>query len=362
MREEVLYAHNWEDGDIETAALAIDRDDDVIAIAGGGCTALSLLAERPRRLHVVDRNPAQIHLLELKRAAVGYLPGCKATGFLGGRPCHKRREAFEFLVDHMPAEASAFWRAHIDDIESGVLSRGRIERYFAIVRWIIRQVHPATRIEALFEQPSLDAQARFYDDVWNTAGWRALFLLGHKAILGRALDPSFYRHVNPESFPADVRSRFARAMTEMPIADNYFLSWILRGRYSDRARGKPRYLQDAARSALAAAAGALETHVADLGDFLRSRPDSSCDKFYLSNVTEWLPEEQVAPLLREVIRVARDGATVCYRALMADRPLPVALREQLVEDERRSHELFRADRACVNAAFHVVTVRKISHD
>ena len=54
-------------------------------------------------------------------------------------------------------------------------------------------------------------------------------------------------------------------------------------------------------------------------------PDSGVDKFYLSNVSEWLPDEELGPFFEEVGRVARDGATVCYRALIADRRLPASV-------------------------------------
>jgi S-adenosylmethionine-diacylglycerol 3-amino-3-carboxypropyl transferase len=219
-------------------------------------------------------------------------------------------------------------------------------------------VHPARRIEELFAQPTLEAQRRFYDERWNTAGWRRAFLLGHKRILDRALDPSFYRYVEARNLSRELHERAGRCMTELPIGDNYFLSWILRGRYPDHAAARPPYLLAGAAGPLAESAGRLEIHHADIRDFLRSRPDASCDKFYLSNVAEWLRGDEVAAFFDEVVRVARDGATVCYRALMVDRPLPARLRRRLHEDTARSAALAASDRAFVNAGFHAVTVRR----
>ncbi len=355
---EVIYAQNWEDAALETSALQIEPDDDVIAVAGAGCTALSLLTRGPRRLHAVDRNPAQIHLLRLKHAAVRHLPTHQAACFLGAQHCSRRREVFEFLSDSLPDDSEEFWRRRIGAIERGVISQGKIERYFAMLRWLIRTVHPAGRIEDLFALPTLEAQRRFYHDTWDTPGWRRLFYLGHKRILDWALDPSFYRHIAAGNLPAELYARAARCLTDLPIADNYFLSWILRGTYPERATGRPGYLQESARQALSQSAGALETHVADIRDFLRERPDSSCDKFYLSNVSEWLSDAEIAPFFQQVIRVARDRATVCYRALMVDRPLPSSVRQYLEEDSGLSSALAQRDRAFVNAAFHVVHVRK----
>ena len=349
----LMYAHNWEDPQLEIEALDIKPGDAVVAIAGGGCTALSLLAQGPRRLHAVDCNPAQVHLLRLKLAAVSALAPSDAAEFLGGFPSQRRLDVFASLAGVLDEDTARFWSEHRTAIANGVLTQGRIERYFAFVRPLLRAVHPSRRVEQLFAQPTIDAQDRFYRDRWNTRAWRSLFLLGHKRILDRVLDPAFYRHVVARNLPAELHARAERCITSLPISENYFLSWILRGRYPEA--GRPPYLND---GRCAAYAGRLETHVADLRAFLRRQPDSSVEKFYLSNVAEWLADEEIEPLFREVTRVARDGATVCYRALMVDRPLPQPVARQLEEDADVSAAFARRDRAFVNSAFHVVTVRK----
>jgi S-adenosylmethionine-diacylglycerol 3-amino-3-carboxypropyl transferase len=297
-------------------------------------------------------------MLRLKLAAAMQLPAWKATGFLGGLPANDRVATLASLNAALPGETARFWNDRLRQVKSGVLAHGRIERYFAVLRWVLGWVHSRSRIDALFEQPTLKSQRSYYRDRWDTRGWRRLFLLAHKRILDRALDPSFYRHVEARNLPEELRERAERCMTVLPLADNYFLSWILRGRYPGGSTARPPYLLPGARKSLLRSVGGLETHHADIREFLRSRPDSSCDKFYLSNVAEWLPEEEVAAFFEEVIRVARDGAVVCYRALMVDRPLPAALADRLQEDAARSAALSAGDRAFVNAGFHVVTVRK----
>lgn len=356
--DRLMYAQNWEDPRLELAALQIGPEDEVIAIAGAGCTALSLLAQGPRRLHAIDRSRAQIHLLHLKLAAVRHLPTGRATQFLGGTVGNHRLAMLDSLQGHLPGDTAFFWNSRREEVRRGVISQGRIERYFAFLRWLLRFAHPQSRMDELFRQTTLESQRRFYRDRWDTPGWRGVFLLAHKRILDRALDPAFYRYVNARNLPQELRERAARCMTELPIAGNYFLSWIFRGRYPDATDARPPYLMPGAATPLNEYAGRLETHHADLRDFLRCRAESSCDKFYLSNVTEWLPEDEIAPFFEEVIRVARDGATVCYRALMIDRPLPAAVAGRFREDPARSAELAASDRAFVNAGFHVVTVQK----
>jgi S-adenosylmethionine-diacylglycerol 3-amino-3-carboxypropyl transferase len=356
--DRLVYGQNWEDSALEIAALDIEPKDRVVAVAGAGCTVLALLALGPQCLHAVDRNAAQLHLLLLKLAAVCQLGPEPAAAFLGGAESHQRRATFAALAPSLGEDTARFWSRHREQIERGVISQGRVERYFGFLRRLLRLAHSRRRIAEVFEQATLEAQQSFFRDQWDTIGWRALFLLAHKRILDRVLDPSFYQYVDARGLSRALRERAERCMTTLPIRSNYFLSWILRGRYGGDELGRPAYLGSPAAAALREHRSKLRTYLTDIRAFLRTMPDSSADKFYLSNVCEWLPDEKLGPFFEEVGRVARDGATVCYRALMADRPLPASVERLFDENRARSAALAASDRAFINAGFHVVTVRK----
>ena len=358
----LLYGQNWEDPALEIAALKVGRDDRVIAVGGAGCTVLSLLAQQPRQLYAIDRNPAQLHLLRLKLAAVCQLQPGRATAFLGGTEDHGRLDTFQRLTPYLGADTAKFWSAQVNKIESGVISQGRVERYFAVIRRLLRLVHSRRRTQQVFEQPSLEAQQSFYHDHWDSFGWRALFGLAHKRLLDRVLDPEFYQYVDGRGLSRGLRERAERCMTTLPVGTNYFLSWILRGRYGSAEEAWPEYLKPAAAALLHAHQGALQILETDLAVFLRTQPDSSADKLYLSNVSEWLSDRDIVPFFTEVARVARDGATVCYRALMADRPLPASVMPLFEENSSESARFGARDRAFINVGFHVLTVRKGRND
>jgi S-adenosylmethionine-diacylglycerol 3-amino-3-carboxypropyl transferase len=353
-----VYGQNWEDSALEIAALNIEPTDRVIAVAGAGCTVLALLAQGPQCLHAVDRNAAQLHLLLLKLTAVCQLGPVPATAFLGGAEADRRLATFAALAPSLGEDTARFWSQRRGQIERGVISQGSVERYFGFLRRLLRLAHSRHRIEEVFEQATLEAQQSFYRDHWDGVGWRALFLLAHKRILDRVLDPSFYQYVDARGLSRDLRERAERCMTTLPIRSNYFLSWILRGRYCSDELGRPAYLGSQAAVALKEHRSKLRTYLTDIRAFLRTMPDCSADKFYLSNVCEWLPDEELGPFFEEVGRVARGGATVCYRALMADRPLPASVETLFDENRARSAALAAGDRAFINAGFHIVTVRK----
>ncbi|MBI3468098.1 MAG: DUF3419 family protein [Planctomycetes bacterium] len=66
----LVFNQSFEDPEMDRAALEIGPAHTALTITSGGCNALTLLCEGPRRLVAVDSNPAQNHLLELKRAGI----------------------------------------------------------------------------------------------------------------------------------------------------------------------------------------------------------------------------------------------------------------------------------------------------
>ncbi|KJR81793.1 3-amino-3-carboxypropyl transferase [Sporothrix schenckii 1099-18] len=68
-RDEYIYAFTWEDTRVDERLLKLNEKDVVLAITSAGDNILSYALQSPARIHAVDLNPAQNHLLELKVAA-----------------------------------------------------------------------------------------------------------------------------------------------------------------------------------------------------------------------------------------------------------------------------------------------------
>lgn len=62
-----IYAFTWEDPRVDQRILKLTPDDVVLAITSAGDNLLSYIIDAsPKRVHAVDLNPSQNHLLELK--------------------------------------------------------------------------------------------------------------------------------------------------------------------------------------------------------------------------------------------------------------------------------------------------------
>ena len=69
-----IYAFAWEDPKVDLQFLDLKPDDHMLVLTSGGCNALEYAIHGPKRIHCVDMNPCQGHMLELKIAAMTALP------------------------------------------------------------------------------------------------------------------------------------------------------------------------------------------------------------------------------------------------------------------------------------------------
>ena len=152
--------------------LAVGGDEAVLAAAEGGDRVLRLLSARPKRVAVIDRHPAQLHLLDLKLAAVKALAHHDYLELMGHRPSRRRRMLFQRVRWLMPKEADEFWLARLAVLDRGVVLQGEFERQLSSFRQFVRIVHGSKKVER-FQALSTEAERRdLYAREWQTYLWR----------------------------------------------------------------------------------------------------------------------------------------------------------------------------------------------
>jgi hypothetical protein len=153
-------------------SLDVRGGDAVLASAEGGDRVLRLLAFSPKRVAVIDRNPAQLHLLALKVAAVKALSHPDYLELLGNRPSRRRRALYHRLRWLMPRESDDFWLARLGTIDRGVAQQGDFERQLSSFRQFVRLVHGCKKV-ARFQSLSTEEERRdLYAREWQTRLWR----------------------------------------------------------------------------------------------------------------------------------------------------------------------------------------------
>src|SRR5258706_11344221 len=123
-----------------------------------------------------------------------------------------------------------------------------------------------------------------------------------------------------------LRDRVERLSCDFSLEDNYF-AWQAFGRsYQSHASGPlPPYLKQAHFETIRARADRVEVLNRSFTEYLRSRPDRSLDRYVLLDAQDWMADQQLNELWREITRTARPGARVIFRTAAEPSPLPARI-------------------------------------
>lgn len=353
----VRYAQVWEDADMLLDALAIGPEDECLSIASAGDNALAMLARGPRRVVALDLNPAQLACLELRAAAFRGLDHGGVLELVGSAPSDRRAELYRSLREGLSPETRAFWDARSEALAGGIGHAGKFENYFRLFRErVLPLIHSRQRVRELLEPRSLADRRAFYERHWNTWRWRLLFqIFFSRAAMGRlGRDPSFFRYVQG-SVAERILARTRHALTELDPSANPYLRWILTGAHSPSAL--PFCLREKNFAAIRANLDRLEWHQASVEDYLARVEPGRLSKFNLSDIFEYMSEENSARLLAQIAAAARSGGRLAYWNMLAPRSAPPGLQDRLQPLGELAARLFHEDKAFFYSAFIVEEVR-----
>jgi S-adenosylmethionine-diacylglycerol 3-amino-3-carboxypropyl transferase len=354
---EVLFGQVHEDARVEVAALALRPPGEIaFCIGSGGCTALSLLTRGLAKLFVVDINPAQIYLLELKRAAFERLPYPSMLECLTA----DTSSFYPDLRASLTPGAAAFWDRRRHLLQQGLGRCGLIERRLhRLTRLVLPLVHRPRTIHAMFHPVDLAAQQQFYRVHWDNRQWKRLFRWGlSRPALRQLYGKPFVERI-PDGFPDLVKQRVDAAFLDFPIQENSYLWQAFLGTYPPGEAGLPIFLRRENHAQLRGALARMALFAADAAGWLERQPASSIGFFALSNIFEVTSSEYARRLETALWQAARPGAIVCSRTIFPPGPETPSFSDDRFAAERDlSEELARSDRSLLCKFIQVFRVRK----
>lgn len=320
-----LYSADNEDTRSELRALVPAAGDLVVCVAAGGGRALSLLAGGAGRLLAVDRRPEQLHVLELKAAALDALPYPALRGFAGVDPERERLDVYAALRGGLSRGARRYWDARPSLVRDGILYAGRLETWLARCAAWLRRGGWLRWPEACFAAADLAEQrARLLARAAEVArGEQGFALLMHPVVAWPALrDPSFLR--SSEGNPGRCLYRRLVAWADRHLLrESFLLALIWRGRY-DPAGALPLWLDRGGSERARKRLGSLELRCADVAALPARLPPAPRVHWSLSDVSCWMSEPRFHALLDAIAARSPVGSRVCFRNLAALRELPPA--------------------------------------
>lgn len=193
-----IYAFAWEDARVDQRLLRLTADDAVLAITSGGDNLLSYLVDAaPHRIHAVDVNPAQNHLLELKLACFAApLPHADIWRLFGdGRHPHFRPLLLTQLSPHLSSHAFQFWldRTHVFAPAArggGLYETGQSGIALRATKWLFRAFGAAAHVRRMCAATTLNQQKEIWRDKVRPiilSRWLSAAVIANERFLWKAL-------------------------------------------------------------------------------------------------------------------------------------------------------------------------------
>jgi S-adenosylmethionine-diacylglycerol 3-amino-3-carboxypropyl transferase len=373
-----VYNQIWEDPRVDLQALRLDEKSRVLTISSGGCNALNYLVENPESITAVDLNRHHIYLLNLKIAALKFLPAFEDFfAFFGYGKSEQNVENYQkFIAPNLDDETRGFWesnsfigkishRKRIDFFRKGGLYEHSRNGYF------LRFFHKFSRLLGCKPEELLKAQtpaeqeklyekyiAPFFDSfVIKTIGKMPVTMFG----LG--IPPQQYDELKKDltggGSVIDVyKERAKRLAVEYPIYENYFAWQAFARKYdTENRRAVPEYLKKENYAGLKKNAGKLRTGIGSITDEIRRQPVNAFNRFVFLDAQDWMNSAAMTDLWSTIAEKGEKNSRIIFRTAGASSPvetnLPADLRAKFVYEEDFSRELFRQDRASIYGGFHL---------
>jgi S-adenosylmethionine-diacylglycerol 3-amino-3-carboxypropyl transferase len=355
---DILYAQCWEDPEMDRKAFGIKAGDRVFSITSGGCNAMAFLIDDPAEVICLDMNRFQNFLLSIKLRAFQTLTYDETLEFFGVSPSKRRLEYYDRIKPLLPEEEQLYWSNKKDDISRGIIHCGKYERYMHLLQRIFRFLIGKKIIADLFNSSEQEERRALFEKKWDNFRWRLFCRIFLSRTFATFLfDKSFYKYLDNEfSFDKYYRSAVKRAVTELPVQENYFLAYILLGNYFKD--NLPPYLKKENYNLIRNRVARIKIVTSGCLDYLRSLPPETLSKYNFTNIFEWLSLEEFALLLTETIRTAKDGAILTYRNHLVTRNRPESIAAQIIPDDTLSLQLHEMDRSFIYKAYVVERIKK----
>ena len=320
-------------------------DARVLMIASGGCTA-ALLATRPNvaQLHLVDANPAQLALAQLKLRLLT-LPVEKRLAILGHTEmdASSRAATLTQLLDELQQPTTIFGPFDFV-VEKGPDHVGRYELLFDRLRAMLGEhlpeLHRAMSLSDPNEQASCLAPGTELGDAFDRAIDDAMFLPTLVHLFGP--EPT----KNPvQVFSRHFAERTRHVLATLPANTNPYLWQMLAGRFSENAVSP--WLE------IAPQATVPEIHYTQ--SFMAPVLEDNVEKYdfvHISNILDWLTIEEAVRTLSAAWRALRPGGMILIRQLNSSLDIR-AMCEQFQWDASRSEEMQRTDRSFFYRGVHL---------
>jgi S-adenosylmethionine-diacylglycerol 3-amino-3-carboxypropyl transferase len=371
----LVYAQIWEDPVIDLEAMALNSDCHIVTIASGGCNVFSYLTADPAKVTAVDLNTAHIALGKLKLAAAAHLPDHAGFHRFFAQAEQKGNvAAYKLHVrPHLDETTRRYWegrdislRRRIGGFNRNIYKRGLLGNFIGVAH-LLTKLYKVDLREMLAAKSVADQRAFFDSKIapifdkkfvrWLTSNPASLFGLG--------IPPAQYLALagdDPQGIIKVLHDRTEKLACDFEIGSNYFAHQAF-GRGYGKAEGAslPPYLEAAHYEAVVSRLNRVEIRHANFVEFLGENGAASLDRYVLLDAQDWMTDDQLNQLWREITRTAKPGARVIFRTAAAPSLLPGRVMPDILGQwhyrAEESLDYTRRDRSSIYGGFHLYILK-----
>ncbi len=338
------YASVWEDAAVLRAGLRITPGDRVLSIAAAGDNVFALLLDDPGEVVAVDLSATQLHVCALKMLALRHLDTDTLHRFCGfaDASVRERRAIWRELRPLLSAAARAWFDAHPDVIDGGLVHAGKLEQWFRFFsERVLPLVQRRSTLDGLVDAETLDRQRAIFHEHFDHRLWRlACRVFFSQALMKRGRDPAFLRFVDDESVGSTMLRRAERALTMHHVRSSLFSAWLFTGGPSTRFL--PPWARAEHRAVLVERLDRVRLVQGDLRQVAaREGAVRPFDAMNLSDIFEYMSLADSQATWRTLAAASDVNARLLWWLLLVDRR--PAAHDALVVDVDRAAELWRND-------------------
>ena len=306
----IRYANCWEDTEILLEALDIKEGGVGLSVASAGDNTLALLIKNPKKIYAFDLNKTQLYCLELKMACFKLLPYEKMISFLGITNQYNRITIYKTIRHELSSEGRKYFDKNLHIIKNGIIHTGKFEKYFRIFRNCVIPLFSTKSIFYEFSKMNnLTQQKTFYDEKINNRRLKTLFNIYFGSnVMGRlGRDKRFYKYVEDKKESGqDIKKRFEYGISNTINKTNPYLNYIANNNYS--VASLPVYLRKENYHKIKKN---IDKITIIHGDLL-SIKDLKFDFFNLSDIFEYMSENEFQQNIKQLKRLSNDNAVIVY--------------------------------------------------
>jgi S-adenosylmethionine-diacylglycerol 3-amino-3-carboxypropyl transferase len=332
-KERIIFGHVWEDPRLDKQALKIKKDDVLLTISSAGCNGLSFLLDEPKHVYLVDRNPCQNALVELKIAAIKTLEYEDFWKMFGeGALPQFSTKYYPRLRPQLSAASQQFWdsKAFYFDgrgLKRSFYWRGTCGTVAWLTSWYFRAVpglHDA--LKSCFAAESLDQQKTLYNKfvaprLWNKLvnmilrnelyhSWTGVPVQQQKLLAGVA--------GSQDAIGKWIKEQVDFVFSELSLQQNYFWRNFVFGRYTKECC--PEYLQEENFRKLKGLVDRITVTTATITEFLQKNPEHKISIYVLLDHMDWMADkpDALSEEWNSILQNATEKPRFLWRSAAAD--------------------------------------------